>query len=681
MWHPGQLSAWNQHRLLEKSGERCVYVGYPGNFYKRDSLTYFRADFTSSRTFLLEVCSSGETEALLDGRPFSGKVRVGGGNHHMDITVRTHGRLPAVRIKGLDDALKVQSYQASLDGEMWLPVEYDPKQREGLLPDDDQETVREILPSDMFLISKEGFKPLASGSVHLQKGDTLLVDFHEIELGNVRFRAHGGERLRFIVGESRSEALDGREEVFEQRRIPDVQTEDGESVRLEERALRFLSVIPNGPCSLSDFVFEARMWPGEPQLTFHCDDEDLERLFDASVKTQLTSLHGGFSLDGVKRDFLPWAMDGVASSLSLDYLLSDRQVGRNGISVALLPPSPGKADIGVMDYPLHAFLGLEEDYLRYGDLSTWHMYRDRALTQAALYASLQDGNGFISSQDVQWGFITGWDNDNGPERIGTPCYAQMLLMRGYRILSFFLEKDGDMTLSRHYSQKADLLEAAIRSHFYDRQTGGFLNGYLSDGSLDARLSHHTQYWGVVCGLLGKEEGGALLPGSVLSLPHYLQNVSYEKGYEALAWARSGKSGVFVDEVLKKVFLRWLDSGHTRFPENLRVFDSEAVQLEFYDRPYGLSLCHGANGAPVLVTVLYGILGLERSLEDPLTPSFRPDLLHLSCLDATVPLPTGGVLEMHLEKDGDSVVTVPKGGRVRFSFKGKELLLEGGTTIF
>lgn len=679
MWHPGQLSAWNQNRLLMKSQERCVNVGYPGNFYKKSTVATFINTFSAESVMDYVVASSGDATILLDGVQSGDSGRIERGNHCLEIKVSTVDRLPSVKIKGCNDLSDPGKWSVSTDGESWVPVEFDPNERAGLLPDDDQESVFEIVPESMEIARANGEWVKTEGTVSLDKGDVLLVDFMENELGTVRFKGNGEASLKIIVGESRKEALDDNPQGFEQRAIDDIHLNVGSDYTLPERALRYLSITPDGPCSLSDFIFSVKLWPTEPYMTFECDDEQLNRLFDSSVKTQVTSIHGGFSLDGIKRDFLPWAMDGVESSMSLGYLFRDRQVGRNGISVALLPPSPEPSDIGIMDYPLHGLLGIEEDFLCYGDLDTWHMYRDRALAQAALYESLQDERGFIFSNDLEWGFITGWNTDNGPASNGTPCYAQMLLMKNFRILSFFLEKDGDSALSAHYKDKALALEESIRSCFYDKVSGGYYNGFLKDGSLDRRLSHHTQYWGIFTGMISPQTASSLLRDAVLSLPHYKENVSYEKGYEAVAWAKCGMSGLFIDEVLRPVFLRWLDSGYTRFPENFRVFDDEDSQLTFYKRPYGLSLCHGANGSAVPITVLYGILGLQRDIEHPQVPLFKPDMMGLNRIEAEVPLYNGKLLKMTLVRDGESVVTVPEGERVRFVIHGKEEMLKGGKT--
>lgn len=58
-------------------------------------------------------------------------------------------------------------------------------------------------------------------------------------------------------------------------------------------------------------------------------------------------------------------------------------------------------------------------------------------------------------------------------------------------------------------------------------------------------------------------------------------------------------------------VRRLDgSGDIPFPGELYDECLRARQLVFYNRPYGLSLCHGANGVPVVVGALNGLIELE-----------------------------------------------------------------------
>lgn len=44
MWYPGQLAAYYQQQHRESSKERCVNVGYPGNFFAMNNHVYFKKD-------------------------------------------------------------------------------------------------------------------------------------------------------------------------------------------------------------------------------------------------------------------------------------------------------------------------------------------------------------------------------------------------------------------------------------------------------------------------------------------------------------------------------------------------------------------------------------------------------------------------------------------------------------
>ena len=67
-------------------------------------------------------------------------------------------------------------------------------------------------------------------------------------------------------------------------------------------------------------------------------------------------------------------------------------------------------------------------------------------------------------------------------------------------------------------------------------------------------------------------------------------------------------------LLNDVWGDWLQQGHTRFPENFSLDATVSQQLMFYDRPFGLSLCHGANGVPPIIVALYGIIGFSQDSE-------------------------------------------------------------------
>ena len=123
----------------------------------------------------------------------------------------------------------------------------------------------------------------------------------------------------------------------------------------------------------------------------------------------------------------------------------------------------------------------------------------------------------------------------------------------------------------------------------------------------------------------------------------------------------------------RVFGDWMDQGHTRFPENFQTEASRAKQLKFYRRPYGLSLCHGANGVPAVVGVLNGLTGFSQSAEKPNEYTIKPELLHLKWITSRIPVKEG-FISVRLNATGGSTIEIPSGCIARVITKGKGKLL-------
>lgn len=608
IWYPGQLAAYLQRQQLQRSKERCVNVGYPGKFTQPAPATWFRKGAEVTK-------------------------------------LSSDGHLPALYVDNPSE------WEVSLDGEQWNIAETDGRfTKKGQRPDAEQETITTLRPSRLI--------PLRNADgLHLRQSACLLVDFHELEVGSVSLTAQGNARLTFRVGETPEEALNTDEKYFEQRPIVPYKVQGRQEIALPERALRYVAIFCDGDAQLSDIEFHAKLWPVSQQLTFHSSDSLLNTLFEVGVKTLHTSMHN-FYLDGVKRDYLPWAMDGIVSQMAADYLFGDRQVTRNSISIALMPAQPSVSDWGIVDYPLHALIGIKHDYLHYGDLTTVRMFRDRIRQQLDLYEQQQDDRGFIVAQQPTTGYIPGWSRDQGPADYGVAAYGQMMLYENFRIAAYFSRILGDNRQARHYEQRAKALGSSIMKHFWDDSRHAFINGYDQAGNLDRRLSHHAQYWAVLTGLYPKKYIHELFTTVLPSMDYYKKNISYEKGYEALAYIRTGHVQQFYD-LLKEVWGGWLAEDQVRFPENFSIQTPFPEQLTFYGRPFGLSLCHGANGVPPVLLALNGILGFSQSETHPNEYTFNPNLLHLTHAEGSIPVKEG-VIRVSFNSHGPSTIEIPAG---------------------
>lgn len=673
LWYPGQLAAYKQEQLKRESAARCVNVGYPGVFFRPVPHAFFKTTVNLSKTSTLTWTAPGTSLVRIDGKTAASgnRVEIGKGRHEIVIEVTTRNQLPCIIVCDGTVATAPGAWQSSLDGKSWTLAESSERYgNPAVVPDSMPENIVALKPETITTLN-DG-KAITDRIVRLVPGEPLLVDFHEIELGEISFYAKGNGTIKITVGESIEEASDPEVRKMEQRELLPIKVpEHGGTVTVPSRALRYAVLESNDEVELSAITLHAQVWPVKDGMTFECDDPGINRLFAMSRATLLTSMHS-FYLDGVKRDCLPWAMDAMVSTFAGDYLFRDKEVSRNSISIALTPPNPRKSDLGVTDYPLHALYGIRQYLQAYGDSTILLQYKDRIIQMMDLYTSLTDARGFFPGTAGTAGYIPGWDTKNGPDSRGIAAYPQMMLFGGYRLVADWAEDCWkDASLADTYRRQAEKLRSNIMTCFWDAEQGAFINGTRNNGQPDKRISYHTQYWAVLNDLFPEECIDRLYSETLPHLPHYYTDVSYGRGYDMLAYAKAGK----VKEMwtfINRVFGYWKEQGNTRFPENFSIEAPRDRQLMFYGRPYGLSLCHGANGVPVVAGVLHGILGFEISHPNPKAYTFRPNLLHLHKVDADVPVKEG-VIKLHLRSHGKSRVVAPKGCTVN-------ILLTDGQTL-
>lgn len=677
MWYPGQLAAFYQQQCARISKERCVNVGYPGKFFAKNNHAWFRKEVRLKKESSL--CWEGPSDIILyiNGvkQSVSGKqVILPVGRSSLLFEVTTDDSLPCIILKGAG-LENPDEWQVSMDKEHWtIPESAVMYNKPGVLPDAPQDMTARIKPSQ--ILPMRNAEMQGKDGISIGKNGYVLIDFFHLEIGTLTFQAKGKGTITVRVGETPEEALERDDKKLEQYPLaPVTLSEEGGTITLPERALRYVSLECDKGAEITSLRFDASLWPVEHQMQFETDDDYVNNLFKMSSATLHTSMHR-FYLDGVKRDFLPWSMDALVSTLAGDYLFGDQQVSKNGISIALMPLDPQKSDIGIPDYPLHALFGLKQNYLRFGDLTTSLQYKDRIIQLLDFYASIVDENGFVHGNygDRQFGYTPGWSTYNGPARKGVAAYAQIMLYYNYVTGAYFADLWKESALADRYRKLARNLKKKIFEHFWDDDRKVFINGTMNDNvTVDKRISHHAQYWGILADIFPEEHYDNLFENVLPNLPNYYEVVSYEKGYEFLAYAKAGRIKELWDHIYG-VFGDWMDQGHTRFPENFMMNASRARQLVFYNRPYGLSLCHGANGVPVVVGALNGLVGFSQSSVKPNEYTIKPELLHLKWIHSRIPVKEGYIV-LKLNAEGESTIDIPAGCIVRIIKKtGKKPLV-------
>lgn len=677
MWYPGQLAAFYQQQCARISKERCVNVGYPGKFFAKNNHAWFRKEVRLKKESSL--CWEGPSDIILyiNGvkQSVSGKqVILPVGRSSLLFEVTTDDSLPCIILKGAG-LENPDEWQVSMDKEHWtIPESAVMYNKPGVLPDAPQDMTARIKPSQ--ILPMRNAEMQGKDGISIGKNGYVLIDFFHLEIGTLTFQAKGKGTITVRVGETPEEALERDDKKLEQYPLaPVTLSEEGGTITLPERALRYVSLECDKGAEITSLRFDASLWPVEHQMQFETDDDYVNNLFKMSSATLHTSMHR-FYLDGVKRDFLPWSMDALVSTLAGDYLFGDQQVSKNGISIALMPLDPQKSDIGIPDYPLHALFGLKQNYLRFGDLATSLQYKDRIIQLLDFYASIVDENGFVHGNygDRQFGYTPGWSTYNGPVRKGVAAYAQIMLYYNYVTGAYFADLWKESALADRYRKLARNLKKKIFEHFWDDDRKVFINGTMNDNvTVDKRISHHAQYWGILADIFPEEHYDNLFENILPNLPNYYEVVSYEKGYEFLAYAKAGRIKELWDHIYG-VFGDWMDQGHTRFPENFMMNASRARQLVFYNRPYGLSLCHGANGVPVVVGALNGLIGFSQSSMKTNEYTIKPELLHLKWIHSRIPVKEGYIV-LKLNAEGESTIDIPAGCTVRIIKKiGKKPLV-------
>ncbi|MEO4716211.1 glycoside hydrolase [Phocaeicola vulgatus] len=677
MWYPGQLAAFYQQQCARISKERCVNVGYPGKFFAKNNHAWFRKEVRLKKESSL--CWEGPSDIILyiNGvkQSVSGKqVILPVGRSSLLFEVTTDDSLPCIILKGAG-LENLDEWQVSMDKEHWtIPESAVMYNKPGVLPDAPQDMTARIKPSQ--ILPMRNAEMQGKDGISIGKNGYVLIDFFHLEIGTLTFQAKGKGTITVRVGETPEEALERDDKKLEQYPLaPVTLSEEGGTITLPERALRYVSLECDKGAEITSLRFDASLWPVEHQMQFETDDDYVNNLFKMSSATLHTSMHR-FYLDGVKRDFLPWSMDALVSTLAGDYLFGDQQVSKNGISIALMPLDPQKSDIGIPDYPLHALFGLKQNYLRFGDLATSLQYKDRIIQLLDFYASIVDENGFVHGNygDRQFGYTPGWSTYNRPVRKGVAAYAQIMLYYNYVTGAYFADLWKESALADRYRKLARNLKKKIFEHFWDDDRKVFINGTMNDNvTVDKRISHHAQYWGILADIFPEEHYDNLFENILPNLPNYYEVVSYEKGYEFLAYAKAGRIKELWDHIYG-VFGDWMDQGHTRFPENFMMNASRARQLVFYNRPYGLSLCHGANGVPVVVGALNGLIGFSQSSMKTNEYTIKPELLHLKWIHSRIPVKEGYIV-LKLNAEGESTIDIPAGCTVRIIKKiGKKPLV-------
>jgi hypothetical protein len=656
IWYPGQLAAYRQARRIQLAMERCTSVGYPGNFRQPQPEAWFRkAGVALQDTPLRWVAPISRVRTIIGGRTRDVTARsdiLRSGERDIEVQIDFAQSLPCFLLEGGDFSTSA-AWEASLDGEHWVPVEIGGGSHPDVLPDAPREiTVR--LPVDR-VIDPAGS---AQAVYTIAAGRDVLLDFHDTELGSLCFVVRGKKQMTVQVGESIAEVRDPDERQFEQFPLAPISlTDERRHIQLPQRALRFVRFSTSGEAELRHVRFDASLWPAKERGYFESSDPELNLIWKAAVSTLRSNMHD-FYLDGIRRDALLWH-DGTLTLEAYERVFFNADLSRQTLIGETLPEHPAIHDVGIIDAPMYDVIGFEREYLVRGDAGFSRMFRDRIEDIVRFYELLQNGRGFVDAAIVEpYGYFPDWSatQQSGPDMHGTPAYGQMLLAGMFAAAARLAAAWNDEALQSRYRSAQRKLTAAVREAFWRPNHGLFANGLDHDGKPDERFTSFAQAFALAFGIAQPEEYASLF--------HFLDDetkrparYSLSQVVEMTAYARAGRADQAVKR-LKSAWLPMIQRGYWRFFEDIEPARDANQQLAMYGHKYGNSLCHAWAGAAPVMAISCGILGIESIEPGYRVCSVNPQRCGLEWFHGAIPTPTGAI---EVERHGDKgVIRLPGG---------------------
>lgn len=288
------------------------------------------------------------------------------------------------------------------------------------------------------------------------------------------------------------------------------------------RTFRFLCVTvrtADEPLSLQALHYEETGYPLEVKTAVETSDPSLGAIWDISLRTLRRCMHETY-MDCPFYEQLQYTMDTRSEILYTYAVSADDRLARQAIDDfrraqrpdGLLNCSYPNVNVNVIPgFSLYYILMVHDHMLYFGDRELARRNLPaigRVLDFFAAHRTadgLVDKVGGVNGQEPFWSFIDWaepWMPTEGMPTAGLQgpiTMESLLLLLGLQKATELAAWVGNER-ERDYRRQAEALKSAIRAHCLDA------DGMLTDGPGSGELSQHCQVFGVLSGVLTKEEG-------------------------------------------------------------------------------------------------------------------------------------------------------------------------------
>lgn len=678
IWYPGDFEVWLGNQFNNRRTERGSM--FPP-FWKQDShwvTVEFSTKVSLQEEEIASVWTEGRFNFMLDGRLCSEaadphviwyeeeeackgyRIRVPKGQHTLNFKIWNQKTPPALFVDGktirsgghwlvtYEDKIWIDENGVAHGSGAYLPAASWNFNEPGLLPSRFSLKRREQLPVNCERI-----------------GDGTLYDFGRETFGILDLRFSSGTGIVYIYyGESREEALDKEHcETLDVEKIS-----DGCPMSFlhpdKSKAFRFVYIEATGTAQFDvAMYYEYAPYDAGHSGTFHCSDDELNRIWQVSAYTmELTTRE--FFVDGIKRDRWVWSGDAIQSYLMNYYLHFDTECVKRTIR-QLRGKDPVTAHVNtIMDYTFYWFRSILDYYCYTADVDfIKEMYpRMDSLIQYMLGRTNADG--LAEGQSDDWIFVD-WV-DFPMHKRGALAFEQILFLEALTTMTFCSELLHEEEAASRYGQMAQKLRDKIDDIFWSCEVHAYLHA-VEDGELNRQVTKFPNMFAIIYGVADDERKRDIMEHVLLNPAVDPITTPYMRFYELEALCQMGQHQVVLAQ-MKNYWGGMLRLGATTFWEKYNPEEAGTQHLAMYGRPYGKSLCHAWGASPIYIIGKY-FLGVKPTKAGYEEYEVRPALGGLEWMEGDVPTPFG---KIHVRKDKHTVSVKSDGGRGTLIIDGQRI---------
>ncbi|NBB78380.1 MAG: family 78 glycoside hydrolase catalytic domain [Verrucomicrobia bacterium] len=354
---------------------------------------------------------------------------------------------------------------------------------------------------------------------------SVLLDFGRVVVGSPKItvrHAAGGETIDLL----HTEVIDP------DRLAPVVETTDHSRVRLANRLIcregrqnhaffhhlgfRYLTLTVRENHSPLDIAVELQAcgYPMEGEGTFHCDDPELNKIWETCAHTQRICSLDAY-VDTPWREQAQWWGDARIQAWNTYHLSGDPRLLRRGIRILANQTTPDGLTYGhaptiahsciLPDFALIWILTLWDDYWQTGETIMLEAYHERVSTILDYFRRQTDPETGLIHHDPRYWLFLDWTD---LQKDGQPALLSLWLLYTLRQLGELLRPSALPDDFEGVLEWTHKLESAIGERLID-DDGLIRDGLTSRGKPSAKKSLQAQTLAWMCELPGFDQDKAL----------------------------------------------------------------------------------------------------------------------------------------------------------------------------